>query len=197
MEYENIYEHFYSKYYTKTESLIKSFLINRKNQKKTFGITLNEVNHYLSDIIINKYNLYKNENLKELHQLFGKRYSIYEIDQVQEIFANDIKTAFEKIETSELPNNYTYHKFIKEIAIIEVVKEILRLLSINSQLLEMFYKLNEFEEFEIRYHRNISLENYPVYKKMHLKLYPEYYIPFTEKEDLEEHDHEAMGLSMA
>lgn len=192
MEYENIYEHFYSKYYTKTESLIKFFLIKRKSQKKTFGITINEVRHYLSDTIISNHNLYKNEKLRELHQLFDKRYSIYEIDQVQEVFANEIKTAFNKIETAELPKDYTYAKFIKETAIIEVVNEISRLLSINSQLLEMFYKLNEFNEFEIRYHLNISIQNYPVYKKMHLKLYPEYYTNFTVNEDLEEHDSEAM-----
>lgn len=185
MNYEKIYEDFYSKYYTKTESLIKSFLIQRKSQKKTFGITLNEVNIYLNDVNINNHNLYKNENLKKLHQIFGKRYSIYEIDQVQEVFANEIKTAFNKIDISELPKDYTYTKLIKETAIIEVVNEISRLLSINSQLLEMFYKLNEFNEFEIRYHRNISIENYPVYKRMHFKLCPEYYTNYTENEDLE------------
>ncbi|MEO5776238.1 MAG: hypothetical protein ABIQ27_04995 [Flavobacterium sp.] len=161
------------------------FLIKRKSQKKTFGITLNEVNIYLNDVNLNKHNLNKNKNLEELHQIFGRRYSIYEIDQVQEVFANEIKTAFNKIDISEFPTNYTYTKFIQEIAIIEVINEILRLLSINSQLLEMFYKLNEFNEFEIKYHRNISLENYPVYKKMHIKLYPEYYTNFTKNEDLE------------
>ena len=58
-----------------------------------------------------------------LHQIFCKRYSIYEIDQVQEIFANDIKNGFDKINTSELPTDYSYTKFIKETAIIEVANE--------------------------------------------------------------------------
>jgi hypothetical protein len=184
MDYENIYESFYSNYYTKAEFLIKSFLIKRKSQKKTFGITINEVKNYFSNKIINNHNLYKNENLQNLHQTFYRRYSIYEIDHVQEIFANDIKNEFDKINTAELPTNYNYTKFIKEIAIIEVVNEILRLLSINSQLLEMFYSANVFDNFEIREHRGIALEHYPVYKKLHQILYPEYYEHNIIKEDL-------------
>ena len=195
MDYENIYEHFYSKYYTKAEFLIKSFLIKRKSQKKTFGITINEVNYYFSNDIINNHNLYKNENLQKLHQIFCKRYSIYEIDQVQEIFANDIKNGFDKINTSELPTDYSYIKFIKETAIIEVANEISRLVSNNSQLLEMFYKSNEFNEFEIRYHKNLSLEDYPIYKKLHSKLYPEYYTHFTKNDEFVANDSGAFGLS--
>ena len=195
MGYENIYESFYSKYYTKAEFLIKSFLIKRKSQKKTFGITINEVNQYLNNDVINNHNLYKNENLQKLHQTFCKRYSIYEIDQVQEIFANDIKNGFDKINTSELPTDYSYIKFIKETAIIEVANEISRLVSNNSQLLEMFYKSNEFNEFEIRYHKNLSLEDYPIYKKLHSKLYPEYYTHFTENDDFAANYSGAIGLS--
>lgn len=195
MDYENIYESFYSKYYTKAEFLIKSFLIKRKSQKKTFGITINEVNQYLSNDIVNNHNLYKNENLQKLHHTFCKRYSIYEIDQVQEIFANDIKNGFDKIIISELPTDYSYTKFIKETAIIEVANEILRLVSNNSQLFEMFYKSNEFNEFEIRYHKNLSLEDYPIYKKLHSKLYPEYYTNFTKNDDFVANNSGAIGLS--
>ena len=196
MDYEKIYEDFYSKYYTKAEFLIKRFLIKRKSQKRTFGITMNEVNQYLYNDIINNHNLDKNENLQKLHRIFCKRLSIYEIDQVQEIFANDIKAAFDKIIISELPTDYNYTKFIKETAIIEVTNEILRLVSNNSRLLEMFYKSNEFDEFEIRYYKDLSLEDYPIYKKLHSKLYPEYSIHFTKNDDFVANDDSgAIGLS--
>ena len=196
MDYEKIYEDFYSKYYTKAEFLIKRFLIKRKSQKRTFGITMNEVNQYLYNDIINNHNLDKNENLQKLHRIFCKRHSIYEIDQVQEIFANDIKAAFDKIIISELPTDYNYTKFIKETAIIEVTNEILRLVSNNSRLLEMFYKSNEFDEFEIRYYKDLSLEDYPIYKKLHSKLYPEYSIHFTKNDDFVANDDSgAIGLS--
>lgn len=196
MDYEKIYEDFYSKYYTKAEFLIKRFLIKRKSQKRTFGITMNEVNQYLYNDIINNHNLDKNENLQKLHRIFCKRHSIYEIDQVQEIFANDIKAAFDKIIISELPTDYNYTKFIKETAIIEVTNEILRLVSNNSRLLEMFYKSNEFDEFEIRYYKDLSLEDYPIYKKLHSKLYPEYSTHFTKNDDFVANDDSgAIGLS--
>lgn len=197
MEYENIYKDFYSKYYTKTESLIKNFLIKSKSQKKTFEITINKVNHYLIHEIINNDNLYKNENLLELHRIFRRRYSIYEIDQIQEIFENEIKVAFNKIETFELPSNYNYTKLIKEIAFIELINEISRVLSVNSRLIEMFYKLNEFDEFEIRDYKNLSLESYPIFKKLHLKLYPQHYIHLTENENLEHYNPDLIGIGNA
>ena len=99
MDYENIYEHFYSKYYTKAEFLIKRFLIKRKNQKKTFGITIYEVNYYFSNDIINNHNLYKvhtpnsnpckNLNLYQGHYTGEPRYSshatFYQSAEFQEI----------------------------------------------------------------------------------------------------------------
>jgi hypothetical protein len=175
MDYENIYESFYSKYYTKAEILIKFYLIKRKSQDKAFGKSHFLVSDYLRNALANNYNLHRNEKLKVVYELFGTRYNEYEDDHIRNIFAKEVKTAFEKIQFSELPTNYSYSKFIKEIAIIEVVVEISRLLVINSNLLEMFYIANVFDDFEIREHREISLEHYPVYKKLHQILNPEYY----------------------
>jgi hypothetical protein len=184
MNYEIIYEDFYFRYYAKVESLIKSFFIKRHNQKKTFGNTINEVTHYSYNDLINQHNLYKNENLKNLHRIFCKRHSIYFIDQVKEIFENEMKTEFDKINVSELPSNYNYPKFIKEVALFEVINEISRLLSVNQQLLKMVYDLNEFDKFEIRVHGNLALEDYPNFKIMHSKLYPVYYDDSFKNEDL-------------
>ncbi len=48
----------------------------------------------------------------------------------------------------------------------------------------MFYKLNDFDGFEIRRHGNLALENYPIYKKLNSKIYQdipcEFYIDTTE-----------------
>ena len=185
IDYEKIYVDFYSKYYTKAEVLIKFYLIKRKSQDKAFGKSHFLVSDYLRNALANNYNLHRNEKLKVVYELFGTRYSEYEVDHIQKIFANEIKIAFENIEVSQLPKNYSYSKFIKEIAIIEVVNEILRLMSNNSQLLDMFYKANVFDDFEIREHRGISLEHYPVYKKLHQILHPEYYEPFNKEDNLE------------
>jgi hypothetical protein len=184
MDYEGIYEDFYLRYYAKVESLIKSFFIKRHSQKKTFGNSINEVIHYSYNDLINQHNLYKNENLKNLHRIFCKRHSIYFIDQVKEIFENEIKTEFDKIDVSELPSNYNYPKFIKEVALIEVINEISRLLSVNQQLLKMVYDLNEFDEFEIRRNGNLAVEDFPIYRKLAAKLYPEQYANFVEHVNL-------------
>lgn len=184
MDYEEIYEGFYSKYYDKIEHLIKRFFIKRQNQKKSFLNSYNEVFHYLGFDFEKKLNIFKCENLTKLHQIFYQRYTIYSSDELQGIFENEIKAEYDRIKLSELPENYNYIKFIKEVALIEVGNEISRLLSNNLKLLELFYKLNDFDGFEIRRHGNLALENYPIYKKLNSKIYQdipcEFYIDSTE-----------------
>lgn len=175
MNYEKQYQDFYSKYYDKTELLVKAFFIKRKNQKRTFTNSLNEVSNYLNSKIINKNYLYQNEELQKLYQLFCKRYTFYETDQIQEILASDIKFAFDKIKSTELSTNYTYKRLISDIATVEVASEISRLVSNNYRLLEMFYKLNEFDGFEIREHKNLDIDDLPIFIKLHSKLYPHHY----------------------
>lgn len=175
MNYQKIYTDFYSKYYDKAEFLMQLFFIKRKSQNRAFGDTYNSAFLYLSGDFIGKHIFEKNEHLKQLHLLFGKRYSFYETDQEQEIFTNELKNEFDTISFSKLPKDYNYNKLIKDIAIIEAVNEILRLMSCNYSLFSMMYKLNEFELFEIREYKGIALEDTAKFKKLHLKLYPEYY----------------------
>ncbi|MEO8517190.1 MAG: hypothetical protein ABI426_10610 [Flavobacterium sp.] len=172
MDYEKMFQDFYSKYYDKAEFLIKQFLIKRQSQNKTFSTAINEINSYLDDYSINKCLISKNENLKKSCQFFGNRYRIYSVNHIQEILSNEIKTAFDKLNASELPKEYNYTTLVKEIALLEALNEISRLLSNNARLLEMMYKLNEFDTFEIRIYENLSLEDFPIYKELQLKLYP-------------------------
>ncbi len=179
MDYEKVYQDFYSKYYDKTEFLIKRFLIKKQNQNRLFSNVVNEIDNYINDYSINKSFISKNENLKKLHLIFDNRYRVYATNHVQEIFSNEIKTSFDKLLTLKLTKEYSYIRIIKEIALLEALNEISRLLSNNARLLEMMYKLNEFDDFEIRTHGNLALEDYPVYKRLQLKLYPN-----VENEDL-------------
>lgn len=174
MNYEKIYTDFYSKYYTKTEFLITAVLTKRKNQNKSFHTAFNEVMNYSQTVFYPKYSLSKNKELENLYQVFRKRSSHYTLNAIQGIFENEIKTEFDKIKVSELPPNYNYIKFIKTIALLEQENEILRLLSVNAELLKMQYELNAFEDFEIRPY-DFILENHPNYKKSLSKLHPENY----------------------
>jgi hypothetical protein len=175
MNYQEIYTDFYSKCYHRAEVLIKAFFIKRKSQKRVFGVSSNEVIHYLTFEFIEKYPIFKSEDFVKLHQMFCNRYRFYEIDQIQEILTNELKNEFDTITNSKLPINYNYIKLIKDIALIDAINEISRLLSNNNLLLGMMYKLNEFDNFEIREYKGIALEDTPIFKELHQKLYPEYY----------------------
>lgn len=173
MNYGKIYDDYYSKYYDKAEFFAKRFFIKRQSQNKTYLTVLNEATFFLNDNFICVSNIHTNEDLRKLHRIFCNRYGIYAVNQIQEIFENEIKIGFDKLKISELPKNYNYKLFIKEIALFEALKEISRLLSNYSRLFEMMYKLNDFDDFEIRTQGNLSVEDFPVYKRLKLKLYPE------------------------
>lgn len=168
MEYINQYNQFYSKYYLKVELLIKNFLIKYQNKKKASNFSINLVSQYL-----NKYqgNIFPNKEIENLNQLFNLRNSIYGLDASEEILKNELKEAFTEINLDKF-QNYNYNKFIKELAIYEMINEISRLISNNFTLFEMMYKLNDFEKFEIKEYPNTGLENSTVFKELQNKLYP-------------------------
>ncbi len=194
MNYEKVYNDFYSKYYTKTECIITDVFTKRRSLNKPFQAAYNEVVNYSCTVFCPKYSLSKNRELENLYQLFCKRSSHYTIDAIQGIFENEIKTAFDKVDASDLPPNFNYVKFIKRIALLEQEKEILRLLSVNAQLLKMQYELNAFEDFEIRSY-DFILENHPNYKKSLSKLYPENNLNVFEGENGEVLKHRKIELS--
>ena len=172
MNYEKIYQDFYLKYYSKVENLIKNFLIKRHSEKRTFLYSYNEVIFFLNKNFKNRCVSYNNESL---YKTFRDSLSSYSVDLIQGVFSNEVKAEFDKINILELPANYNYSKLIKEIALIEVENDISRLLSNNYRLLDMFYKLNKFEEFEIKEYKGLCLEDTPIFIKLHSELYPENY----------------------
>ena len=178
MNYEKIYQDFYLKYYSKAEILIKNFLIKRHSEKRIFNNSINEVMFYLDKNFRNRFITYNNESL---YQTFLESRRFYSIDVIQEVFNNEVKAEFDKINILELPANYNYSKLIKEIALIEVENDIRRLLSKNYNLLDMFYKLNKFDEFEIKEYKGLYLEDTQIFIKLHSELYPESYDHSIEK----------------
>ena len=183
MNYENIYNKFYNTYYDKIEKMIKNFLEKKCNQNKPYHKSSNEIFSYFTDVFNKKYK-FENSKLNELQSLFLNRYSEYETNHINEIFTNEIKNSFDKIASSELPKNYNYFKLIQRIALLEVAKEITRLLSNNRDLLVLYFKHNRFDIFEIRDIENTSLENYPHFIELNKIDYPDLYI--QQNEDFED-----------
>jgi hypothetical protein len=172
MNYEKTYSDFYTKYYDKAEFLMQRFFVKRQMQNQVFLNVLNEGNQFLYTYPTRKCTISKNESLKKLHVLFENRYRIYANNPVQQVLQHEIKTEFDQLNPLELPKNYSFIIFIKELALVEAVNEISRVLSNNARLLEMMYRLNQLGRFEIRIQENLALEEYPIYKKLRSQLYP-------------------------
>lgn len=184
MNYEKTYQDLYSKYYDKAEVLIKLLFMKKQNKNKTFINSLNETRQYLYNYTTNNLLVNNNESLKEVYRIFDNRYRIYATNQIQEIFSNEIKTGFDKLKVSELPKNYSFNRLIFEIALLEALNEISRLLSNNSRLFEMMYKLNEFDLFEIRFYKDLELEEYTNFQRLFLKSYPKNETSFSQNENI-------------
>lgn len=173
MDYNLIYNQLYDRDYLRFEKIIKNRLVKSKAQKLSFGNVFTEIRNQLSLYYTKKIGLLKDSKLDELYNIFQKRYNYFEVDEIDEIFKNKIERDFNKLVRDQ---NYTLNDLIKDIALLEIANEIGRLLQIHSTLFELFYKANDFEEFEIRVHGNFALESTPIYQKLRKKVYPEYYI---------------------
>lgn len=173
MDYKLIYNQLYDQNYLRFEKIIKKRLVKSKAQKLNFGIASNEIRNYLTAYHSKKIDFLKDNKLEELYSTFLKRYTYFEIDHIEEVFKRKIEKHFNELVTNP---NYTLDDLIKDIALIEIANEIGRLLQNHSTLFDLFYKANDFQEFEIKDYGHIALENVTLYKKLHKKVYPEYYL---------------------
>lgn len=183
MDYEVLYSYYYEKWYCKFENSIKDYFIECKNNDIKLGSAINDLKQIHIQEFANKIKLNQSDLLKELYNVFIKRFSDYEKNEINRVFEKKILKNFESLNRSELPKNYTIKQLLFDFIKVDVVKEIQRLLQNNSSLLQMFYDVNDFSEFEIRDHRGIRIEDYPIYKKLYKRLYPEYYQKYDEDND--------------
>lgn len=160
MEYIEKYNFFYSKYYSKTEILIKNYLIKSKANERTYNYSSNKVRAYISEY---QQDLFPNSEIKKLQNLFDRRAGYYETNATEKILKNELKDEFDRINKVV---NYDYIKYVKTLALYNVLDEISRLLSNNSLLLECFYIKNKFDDFEIKYYKGFDVVNTSIYKKL-------------------------------
>ncbi|WP_445452471.1 hypothetical protein [Flavobacterium sp. 25HG05S-40] len=184
MNYEKEYQYFYNRYYSKSEKLIKQLLITEKIKGRNVDIVYNKLGHYLTTEFPTKILATTNPKLKDLLQLFEKRFKYYEVNEISSIFTYEIKTSFNKIEVSELPVGYTIRKLLIEIAILNILDEISRLLLVNRSLFNRFYQLDDFTDFEIKDYKGLSVEDTSIYRVLNEKLYPDSYTN-TDYEDFD------------
>jgi len=158
MNYQSEYNFYYDKIYSKIERGVKGYYILQNNKKRSFGITHNEIRIFLSNDLAKDFFLNLNEELKQLLEIFNNRFTYYKENQINFIFENEIKAAFDKLNKDDFPKNYSLKKLIFEIAFTKAKMEISRLLHNNSNIFELFYDLGKFENFEIKeYSPNYTL----------------------------------------
>ncbi|OYU83488.1 MAG: hypothetical protein CFE24_11075 [Flavobacterium sp. BFFFF2] len=167
------YTIYYTKIYSKIENEIKKYLLIQCEKNRSFGISLNEILSFLIQNIPVRININSNNQLKELHNLFVNRHSYYKKEVLKNILENEIERGFSKIEAERLPQNYNFDKLIFEFAFTDATNEICRLLTVNNKLFELFYELNEFDQFEIKHYADSSLENTEPYKSLYNKRHPQ------------------------
>lgn len=180
MDYNQIYKSYYTRYYDKFEKKIKQIFIDNKAKHTSFGLVLNNLLKCLDKEIPVRTVINGNENLKNFQKIFNNRYSYYDEDldqgiMIDQILKNQIKPDFEILTDSFLTDRYSFDDLIREIALLNVCKEIRRLLQNHSSLFEMFYKTKMFNEFEIRDYSGIGLEQSEIFIKLNKILYPDYY----------------------
>lgn len=174
MNFQNDYNSFYTSYYNKIEKLVKHFLVAEKSKSKKVDIVLNSLTEYLFSTIPNRFEVVGNENLKKLLQLFEKRNTLYESNQINLIFTNDIKRMFDSIDPLKLPAKYNLKKLVIEIAIVTAINDIAYLLNLNRSLFVLFYHLNDFSMFEVKQYKEMSIEDTPLYLELIVRVYPDY-----------------------
>jgi hypothetical protein len=174
MKYSEHYNQYYNRIYSIVEFNIKKYFIDSKKKKLNYG-------HCYNDLlkIIDKYSknriTEKNTDIKALYGIFTSRLLKYSEDEIDCIIENDILIKFQKINIFELSKTNSIYKLMNEFALNDVLKEITRLLQNNSRLFELFYDLNEFDQFEIKYYRLQRLEDTEIFNNLNKRKNPHLY----------------------
>lgn len=162
MKYSEIYSKSYDENYVQLEAFCKNYFVEAKADSRIYIDTLNEL---INQIYSNRFKIFSvtyDKEIEELVFLFDKKYSLYEKNEIDFVLEKKIKKEFN--ENCHFPKKYHFEKFIEELGKFDASREISRLLSINYPLFELFYKLNEFNDFEITDYKG-NLESQPIFNK--------------------------------
>ncbi len=106
MEYGNDYKFYYDKFYSKIENRIKKYYTEQSIKERGFGTIHYELAQFLSNDLGKTLYLNSNDDLKELLKKFNNRNTDYRRNEINLVFENDIKPAFEKLSKETFPINY-------------------------------------------------------------------------------------------
>lgn len=170
MEYKSTYD----KTFYEVQGKIKEALIKAKSESRTFNFTLNAIINSHQDLT-NKSLIKSNKSLSLLELTYKKSISNYSENAIELALKNDIYPEYLKLNADELPPNYIFQNFVFDLGALQGLMEVDRLFRNHSRLFEMMFNLNDFSDFEIKEYE-IDLDNTPIFKKLHKRLYPHLYV---------------------
>lgn len=172
MNYEDFYNKHYQLNYSNQESLAKSYFIDEHLKDRDFNYVFNALKEKIVKQCQTENLISQNKDLNDLLKIFNEKGDYYRNNLIQNILQNEITSKFNLIEN--LPPNYNFESFVKELAINNSNNEILRLLLINKRIYDMIFQLNSFDKFEIKVFGS-DIESTSIFKELHQKIYPEAY----------------------
>lgn len=173
MDYKNIYEDFYNKIYLNRVQEIKLELIRAKSESRAFIPSLNKIIKN-TEVHVKQNYIYSNIILVKLEIIFKENLIEYDENSIELSLKNDVYPEYLKLNEDSLPLNYSFQKFIGDLGSLHALIEANRLFSNNNSLFKMMFQLNNFTDFEIIDYK-MTLEDTPIFKKLHKIIYPNYY----------------------
>ncbi len=184
MDYLKDYNYFYNKTYATVEKKIKEYLIKANTESRTFNFALNQIIKKDEELLSKKSKIKSNKSLTLLEALHKQSLSQYNVNGIELSLKNEVYKAFCKLNADELPINYSYQKFVGDLGSLYALDEVIRLFRNHSNLYQMMFELNDFSDFEITTYGTF-IEEKPIFKLLHQKLYPYHYENVSETKPTE------------
>ena len=171
MDYLKIYNSIYNKTYGLGEIYIKHKLIQFNKDVLTFERASNLIRESV-DNFGKKNSIHKEPKLYELKNIYQKSLSNYKKNEVELSLKNEVRKGY-AMHTLDIQNTeYTIELFIKELAILNAINELLRLFNNHSSLFKMMYDNDYFDLFEIVDYDPIDFRDSKIYIELLNKFYP-------------------------
>ena len=173
MDYKDTYDYFYQKTLLIATTKMKISLLNGIENSKTFNNIQNNIIFEIEVRTRDNSNINKYTVLTNLLHFYQKKLSEYESDRIELSLKNDVVFEYNKINKKDLPNNYTFIKFIADLGVYKAMNEVNRVFRNHASLFIMMYELEDLSEFDLKENEdNISLEDTPLFIKLRRRLYP-------------------------
>ena len=146
MNHLETYNYFYRKAYLIGLNKMKASLIEFKKSKRTFNFALNQTAQKI-DLLCEKSNIENYLTLNRLYKFNNQVLKHYAVGSIALSLQNEVYSEYSKLDEDLLPLNYTFEKFIADLAVFHALNELHRVFKLEADLFEIMYVSNEYKGF--------------------------------------------------